>query len=153
MTELTEHNPLYDRLRDHYGDDDEGWSKQEIIELVETDSWNLSEGRAGQICVRNSTGRIIKGSVAPISMESYSYSDIIQEIRGMLAQTVIENNLFDRWLSSLMEQVESGDPRALKLFSDCFLGRPPEIGTHVTLSSSKVDLMFAQALNPAPRRF
>ena len=47
MTELTEHNSLYERLRDRYGDEDQGWSKQEIIELVETDSWNLSEGRAG----------------------------------------------------------------------------------------------------------
>lgn len=45
-----------------------------------------------------------------------------------------------------------GDMRAAKIFSDVFMGRPPEISAHLAVSRESIEVKLAQALAPQSTR-
>tara|TARA_Y100000593_G_scaffold86246_2_gene164607 strand:+ start:3719 stop:4207 length:489 start_codon:yes stop_codon:yes gene_type:complete len=155
MYQLEANEDYYERLRDGYGDYDEEtesyeWPKERVVSLVENGIWTLSEGRGGMVTVRDDSGRIVKGSPAPLSLNHSSYSDVVREIRGILATTVLENRSYDVFFVQLMKSIQKGDVRAMKLFAEIFLGRPPEISASLNMTKSQIDIMFQESLMPKP---
>ena len=156
MTERLDQQPpedYYQRLKDGYGSFNEetgewDFTRDQVIENVEQHGWSLSEGRGNNVCVRDSAGRIIRNSAAPVNLSSQSFNDLANEMKGILMTSVLEDQIYDEWLASLQVAMAKGDMRAAKIFSDVFMGRPPEISTHLAVSRETIEMKIAQALQP-----
>ena len=147
----------FDRLKEGYGDrDDETgewtYTREQVITNVKQRGWSLTEGRGNSVCVRDDGGRIVGNSTAPLSLTSKSYNDLANEMKGILVTSVLEDRIYDEWLTSLQVAMAKGDMRAAKIFSDVFMGRPPEISAHLAVSRESIEVKLAQALAPQQSR-
>jgi hypothetical protein len=93
----------------------------EVVDGVRNGKLRLEEGRRLPVIKDASTNLVVKGTgqpPIPEGLEPQAWG------RREFSRRAAED--FDEAYSSLMETVRAGDPRAMKLFFETFLGRPRE---------------------------
>ena len=130
-------------LKDSYGE----LSKNEIIQKIRNEDWKLLEGRGGTPSIQKPDGRMVPGSPAPVALGFNSYSNTVVELRALLMDRVVSESSFDEFFDALMTKIRGGDVRAMVLFRDSFLGRPPDVSPNATANDSLTkSLMMEMAL-------
>jgi hypothetical protein len=156
---LQDYSHLYDRLKAEYkhplADDDKYsdrpvWTKDEVIDAVETKGWRLGEGRGGGITVFQPNGRMLYGSPPPMPLVGSTdpYADEVAKVRQGLHNL---NNQMDhdvRWIASLMSKVDAGDVAAMRLFAEIFIIPKPVKGP--SLSAKNINVSYTNQPEQRP---
>ena len=131
--ERPDYSEFYDRLKIQYSAGQElynkdpdrfpAYSKEDIIERVETEGWILGDARGGGVCVRMPNGRIIYGSPppAPLPVIADGFQVAVDEFRLQLIELNQVTNTPELFFKALMTKVQQSDVKALQLYKDLFL--------------------------------
>jgi hypothetical protein len=117
-----EYAPLIPKMKEAYG----SYSREEVLDKVLKEGWQLYEAKDGSTGARTEQGWIAAGSTAPMS-NSLTYKQALIDFRANIVDHAMRDNALMRFYDGLMIGVDKADPRALQVFRDIFLGRAADL--------------------------